>query len=72
MPHPNQPVAVTHPESGGYVTLDPAINYDPDDILVKAYPWAFLAKDTGPGVVESMPIETTTAAPGEKRPRPQR
>lgn len=70
MPHPNQPVAVTHPESGGFVTLDPAVDYDPGDVLVKAYPWAFVPHDHV--VVESMPIETTTAAPGEKRPRPRR
>lgn len=70
MPHPNEAVAVRHPEGDGhYVVLDPATDYDPADILVKTYGWAFVPKPAG--IVESVPIEQATAAPGEKR-RPGR
>ena len=69
MPHPTTPVIVRHPDSGALITLDPAIDYDPGDPLVKAYGWAFLPRDTSGGIVESVEIEQATAAPGEKRPR---
>jgi hypothetical protein len=70
MPHPTAPAAVRHPEADAVmVTLDPAVDYDPDDILVKTYPWAFAPRDTSAGVVESVKIEAATAAPGEKRSR---
>jgi hypothetical protein len=67
MPHPSEPVVVRHPDGGMLTVLDPALDYDPGDPLVKAYPWAFEPRDTSPGVIESMPIEQATAAPGEKR-----
>jgi hypothetical protein len=67
MPHPRSPYIVQHPEAGSLVVLDPAVNYDPDDILVKAYAWAFAPVDTSPGIVESVRVEQATAAPGEKR-----
>jgi len=69
MPHPTEPVAVRHPELGALVALDPAVNYDPADPLVKAYPWAFVPRATGAGVVESVTIEMATAEPGQKRNR---
>jgi hypothetical protein len=72
MPHPAIPVAVRHPEAGSFVTLDPAVDYDPSDVLVTTYPWAFAKRETGSGVVESVPVpvvEQATAAPGEKRSR---
>jgi hypothetical protein len=69
MPHPTVPAIVRHPEAGVMVVLDPAVDYDPTDILVRAYPWAFAPRDTTPGVVESVKIEAATAAPGEKRSR---
>lgn len=70
MPHPTTPVVVRHPDANGVmVTLEPAVDYDEDDPLVKAYPWAFVPADTTAGLVESVPIEQATAAPGEKRVR---
>lgn len=69
MPHPSVAAAVRHPETGLYVALDPAVDYDPSDPLVKAYPWAFEPRDTNPAVVESVSVEQATAAPGEKRSR---
>jgi hypothetical protein len=69
MPHPTEPVAVRHPETGQFITLNPAIDYDPADILVRAYPWAFVARDTSPEIVEAVAIEKATAEPGQKRTR---
>jgi len=70
MPHPTSPVIVRQPGSDGVmVVLDPAVDYDPADKLVKAYPWAFSPRDTSGGIVESVEIEQATAAPGEKRTR---
>lgn len=69
MPHPTHPVAVRHPEAGVIITLDPGIDYDPNDIFVKAYPWAFVPRDTGGDVIESVAIEAATAEPGQKRTR---
>lgn len=68
MPHPTTPCVVRHPDAdAALVALDPAVDYDDDDILVKTYPWAFAPRDTTPGVVESVRIEQATASPGEKR-----
>ena len=67
MPHPSVSAAVRHPETGLYVALDPAVDYDPSDSLVKAYSWAFAPRNTDPTIVES--VEVATAAPGEKRNR---
>lgn len=69
MPHPSEPVAVRHPEAGAMVVLDPAIDYDPSDVLVKAYPQYFAKRATTTGIIESVAIEKATAAPGEKRSR---
>lgn len=69
MPHPTHAVAVRHPELGAYVALDPATDYDPNDPLVRAYPWAF-ARIEGTGkVIDSVKIEQATAEPGRKRNR---
>jgi hypothetical protein len=69
MPHPTEPVAVRHPLTGQFVTLDPAVDYDPSDELVAAYPWAFAPRDTRPDIIESVPVEKATAEPGQKRTR---
>ena len=70
MPHPTVPVIVRHPDGGVMIALDPGVDYDPADVLVKAYPWAFAPYDHD--VVESVEIERATAAPGEKRRGPGR
>jgi len=73
MPHPTVPVVVRHPEAAGVmVALDPAADYDPDDVIVRTYPWAFAPRDTSAGIVESVSIEAATANPGEKRSRSRR
>ena len=69
MPHPTEPVAVRHPLTGQFVSLDPAVDYDPSDNLVMTYPWAFAPRNTSPDIIESVSVETATAVPGEKRSR---
>jgi len=69
MPHPTTAAAVRHPETNQYVALDPAVDYPADDILVKAYPWAFTPREASSEIVESVQVEQATAAPGEKRSR---
>ena len=70
MSHPNGSYIVRDPAgSGALHVLDPAVDYDPADPLVKAYAWAFVPPDTSGGIVESVKIEQATAAPGEKRTR---
>lgn len=69
MPHPTTPAAVRHPETGRYVVLDPAVDYDPSDSLVKEYAWAFAAREVSGDIVESVAIEAATAEPGKKRTR---
>ena len=66
MPHPNQPVAVRHPD--GYMdVLDPARDYPDDDVLVKAYPSFFTAVENAGQIIDSVTIEDATAEPGRKR-----
>jgi hypothetical protein len=67
MPHPTVLCTVKHPESNMHVALDPRQDYDPSDPLVRAYPWAFAPVERAP--IESVRVETATAAPGEKRAR---
>jgi len=67
MPHPTEPVVVRHPVTGQYEALNPAIDYDPSNVFVEAYPWAFAPRDTSAGVIES--VEVATAEPGQKRTR---
>lgn len=69
MPHPTTPAAVRHPETGQYVVLDPAVDYEPDNVLVKAYSWAFTVREHSTDIVESVSVEQASAAPGEKRSR---
>lgn len=70
MPHPTWSGSVRHPDVPGLmVPIDPAIDYDKDDPLVKKYDWAFVPLDNPGAIIESMPVEQATAAPGEKRPR---
>jgi len=73
MPHPTTPAVVRHPEADMVmVALDPAVDYDPDDILVRTYPWAFAPRDISAAVVESVSVEAATADPGQKRTRSRR
>lgn len=68
MPRPTEATIVRHPEAPVMVVLDPAVDYDPDDLLVKSYPWAFAPREAAKPV-ESVAIEQATAVPGEKRSR---
>ena len=66
MPHPNERTIVRHPEvKGMFVTLDPAVDYASDDVLVESYPWAFEPKRT----TRRDSVEIATAEPGQKRTR---
>lgn len=69
MPHPTTPAAVRHPETDQFVALDPAVDYPADDVLVRAYPWAFAPVESSSAVRESVRIERATAEPGQKRTR---
>jgi hypothetical protein len=70
MPHPNQPVAVRHPEvEGVMVALDPAVDYDAKDALVQAYPHFFKAIEDPDRIIESVSVEAASAEPGAKRTR---
>lgn len=60
------PVAVSHPVTGQYVTLARGKEFADDDPIVAAFAWAFEPDDV-PARVESVPIETATARPGERR-----
>jgi hypothetical protein len=51
------------------VLLDPAVDYDDADPLVRAYAWAFTPRPVDTRIVESVRVERATAAPGEKRRR---
>jgi hypothetical protein len=68
MPHPTAAVAVRHPQTSEFVALNPAIDYDADDIFVKTYPWAFAPREAK-APVKSVSVEATTAEPGQKRAR---
>jgi hypothetical protein len=69
MPHPTTPAVVRHPDTDLLVALNPAEDYDPADPIVKAYAWAFAAREHSDEIVESVSVEQATAAPGEKRSR---
>ncbi len=64
MPHPTVPVVVGRVSSAEAYFEPLGTWFD-----VRTYPWAFAPRETGTGVVESVKIETATAAPGEKRSR---
>lgn len=51
------PVAVSHPLSQQFITLARGMEFDANDPIVKAFPWAF-----------EQPVERATAGPGERRP----
>ena len=74
MPHPTTPAVVRHPEADMVmVALDPAVDYDPDDILVRTYPWAFAPRDISAAVVESVSVEAVRPlVVGRKRTRSRR
>lgn len=69
----NQIVTVRHPEHGMMVTPNPADAYPVTDPLVRAFPWLFSTEEelaeraNQQGLVESVPIETASRRPGEKR-----
>lgn len=68
MPRPTHAVAVRHPD-GGFVGLDPTIDYDPADPIVKAYAWAFAPIENGHEIIASVAVpvvEQATSRPGEK------
>lgn len=66
MPHPNQAVVVRHPDApGAMVSLNPAVDYDDNDVLVKSYPWAFGKLPARSRTA----VEQATAEPGQKRSR---
>lgn len=68
MPHPNGGYIVRHPDAPGLmVALDPAIDYAKTDPMVAAYPWAFVPLENPGEIIDSVPVEQATAAPGEKR-----
>jgi hypothetical protein len=53
-------VAVTHPDTGLPVPVVKHQPIDPDDPLVRAFPWLF---------GEDEPMESASARPGERRQR---
>lgn len=64
--------ALLHPEHGGLVVPDPAIPWRADDPLVLAFPWQFdtddnIGAERDKPAPDSVPIESTTRTPGEKR-----
>ena len=67
MPHPTVRCAVRHPETGQMIPLDPAIDYAPDDLFVRTYPWAFAPVENSHQIIES--VEVATAEPGQQRNR---
>jgi hypothetical protein len=68
MPRPTTAVAVRHPVSDAYIVLDPRTDYADDDVLLDAYPWAFVPPaENATEIVESVRIERATAEPGERR-----
>jgi hypothetical protein len=70
MPHPNQHVVERHPDVVGVmVALHPSAEYDADDPIVRAYPQFFADIEDSGRIVESVKIESASAAPGEKRSR---
>jgi hypothetical protein len=60
------PVAVSHPITGQFITLSRGKEFDDNDPVVAAFAWAF-EPDDAPATVDSVPIETATARPGERR-----
>jgi hypothetical protein len=60
------PVAAQHPATGQFITLARGMEFDDDDPIVAAHPWAFRDEPKA-GPVTEVPIEQATAAPGEKR-----
>jgi hypothetical protein len=69
--HMGGPCAVYVPELGAYEVPNPAHPYDEDDPIVRAARWMFVTDDelesAHPAQVDSVPIETATRAPGERR-----
>ena len=70
---PGMAAAVLHPESGTHVVPDPTRAYAAEDPLVTEYPWMFATDEqiaverrTVPETVDSVPIETSTARPGQR------
>lgn len=60
------PVVVSHPETEQFVTLSRGKEFADDDPIVKEFAWAF-EDQPAPEEADSVPIETATRAPGEKR-----
>lgn len=60
------PVAVSHPLTQQFVVLSRGKEFDDNDPIVTEFAWAFEAQPA-PETVDSVPIETATRAPGERR-----
>ena len=56
MPRPTEPVAVRHPDTQQFITLDPGVDFPADDVIVRTYPWAFETRELQAGVVETVAI----------------
>lgn len=67
--------AVLHPETGQHVVPSPALTYDSDDPVVRAYPWLFASDEElallraagGTETPREVRIEDASARPGVKR-----
>lgn len=66
---PEVQAIVTDPATHERVTLRAGDEFEHDDPIPKAFPWAFQsdAKSTGQGRVRSVRVEQATANPGELR-----
>jgi hypothetical protein len=71
--HLGGPCAVWVPEMGAHMVPNPAQPYDEDDPIVKAARWMFVTDDELESAkaphIDSVPIESATRAPGERRGR---
>lgn len=71
MPHANQHVSVRD-GYGGFVGLDPAIEYAEDDELVLRYPHFFAAPELPAGTTVVNDVVVEVAVPKAPRPAPAR
>lgn len=66
---PDVAASVFDESINAFVGLAPGAEYDSNDPIVKAHPWAFAPDGDRParGRVTSISVEQATAAPGEQR-----
>jgi hypothetical protein len=60
-----QPVSVSHPLTEQFVTVKRGDEFSDSDPIVSEFPWLFTPD---PVEDDQRPIETASAAPGERRP----